>query len=180
MALHRLYLDTHVFVEAFDQPRSASGRIARMAAEGQFVVVGSDYLLREVERVFDRLYDSAAAKLQVEQLQRFPLCEMIPFDLWRGRWDQIRPFVRDVADGPHFAAAATGRSEFVVTRNRRSVLSGMFAVVPLATPEDVLAALSGATAWPSADVLRGRWEAWARRSSRGPRSARSERRRVRK
>ena len=169
MALRRLYLDTNVLVEAFEEPGSSSGRILALAAGGHFLVVESEYLVREVEEVFGRLFGPRVAAVTLDEMRRFPLHEIVNFEASRDALEAVREHTRDKADAPHFAAARTGLAEALVTWNRRSVLPTMFALVPTATPEDILPALEGASGWPSTEVLRSRWERWAMSSPRSPR-----------
>ena len=168
MALRRLYLDTNVFVESLQHPRSASARLVRLAAGGHFVVVESDYLLEEAQDVFSRLFGATMAAFELKQMRTFAEATEVSARNWRPRMANVDPFIRDRADAPHFAAAVAGGAQVLVSRNRRSILPGMFDVVPLALPEDVVPALLGESPWPSSGALRERWERWARRSPRSP------------
>lgn len=169
MALRRLYLDTNILVRSFEDGESPSGRLVRLAARGLILVLKSDYLVDEVERVFVRVYGQRVAQVQSKQLRRFPASIQVPPASWRSALFQVEPSVRDVGDGPHFAAALAGNADALVSTNRRSILPSMFDLVPLAEPEDVLPALLGEEKWPTVTDLRGRWEVWAKRSTRGPR-----------
>lgn len=169
MVLRRLYLDTNVFVEGFEEPGSASDKVVALAAAGQFFVVESEYLMREIAEVFGRVYGRKVAAVELDVLSRLPAHDVVSFDESTAALSGVREHTRDFADAPHFAAARAGRAELLVTRNRRSVKASMFSVLPIATPEDILPALEGASTWPSAETLRVRWERWAKGSSRSPR-----------
>jgi hypothetical protein len=168
MGLHRLYIDTHILVQSFEDQESPSGVLVRLASRGVAVVVESDFLIDEVERVFTRLYGEPEGRNAVRQLHGFPVRLVVTRADWGPSLAKVDPHLRDLDDGPHFAAALAGAAEVIVSTNRRSIRRPMFNLVPLASPEDVVSALAGEGAWPTVEDLRGRWERWARGSPRGP------------
>jgi predicted nucleic acid-binding protein len=168
MALHRLYLDTNVYVEAIEVPNGAAEGILDVSAVGGILVVESDYLRSEVAAFFRRRYGRDVALKELEFIDHMPASRRIDSDEWKPAMALVDPLIRDRRDAPHFAAALVGDAEVLVSRNRRSIHPAMFDVMPVATPELILKGLVDETKWPTREYLRREWEAWARGSPRAP------------
>jgi hypothetical protein len=164
----RLYLDSNIFADALEVPSSAQGGLLDAATSGDFEVVLSDLLLEEVRDLVGRLHGRSSAFQAAMMLVELPLRRFVADVEWRRGMSAVKPFVRGEADGPHLAAAFVSRCDAFVSRNRRSVLPGIFDVVPLVSPEAAWQALSGSRPWPTRDEALHEWEEWARRSSRAP------------
>jgi predicted nucleic acid-binding protein len=165
--VRRLYLDTNIYADAFQFPKSPQARIVAAAASALFEVTVSDVLVDELRDLMRRLRDRSAGYEAIRFVAELPDHRVVHEFEWKPAFAVILPLVRDPSDAPHLAAAITGRADAFVTRNRRSVREGIFDYVPLASPETTAAALDGQRSWPDRDELRGEWQSWRRQSSRG-------------
>jgi len=164
----RLFLDTNIYARAHIEDEGPSSALVTLAVNGSLAVVASEHLVNEVSRFFRNEFGRDEAYRMRATILAFPELQVVDRLRWERSLALVAPFVRDRTDGPHFAAARAAGAEALVSYNRRSILAGMFDLVPLATPESVLPALSGSADWPSKDALRRAWEEWARRSPRAP------------
>lgn len=164
----RLFLDTTVFVVAYGEEGGAEDALLDAAALGDFTVVCSQHLVDESVRVVGGIYGQKAASTLRATLFEFPALRFVALPEWERALPLLFPYVRDPSDGPHFAAARAGRADALVTDNRRSVLPGMFDLVPIVTPETILPALRDERPWPNKEELLDAWRAWARTSPRAP------------
>lgn len=165
----RLYLDTNVYVDGFEDAGSPQGRLLAAAGDAGFEVVVSDLLLEELRHLMKRLHGRAAGFEAAMMLVELPLRRFVAEVEWQRGLATVSPFVRDRKDAPHLAAAYVSRSYALVTRNRRSVLAGIFDFVPLLSPEAACSALEGRGPWPSPEEMQDDWNRWASGSPRGPR-----------
>ncbi|HKZ59256.1 MAG TPA: PIN domain-containing protein [Candidatus Thermoplasmatota archaeon] len=164
----RLFLDTTVFAIAYGEEGGASDLILDAAVAGEFTVVSSERLVEEALRVVGKLHGRRVAASLRSTIFEFPSLRMVARLEWERVLPLLKPFVRDPADGPHFAAARSGHAHALVSDNRRSVLPGMFSLMPLARPETVVKALRDEVPWPTPERLLKEWGEWARSSSRAP------------
>lgn len=165
----RLFLDTNVYVDGFEVPDSAQGRLLAAAGDGQFEVVASDLLLEELRHLMGRLQGKEAGFEAAMLIVELPARRFVVEVEWKRGLDAITPFVRDQRDGPHLASAYVSRSFAFVTRNRRSVQEGIFDFVPLVSPERAWEAIVGKRGWPTVVEMRDDWMRWAKKSPRAPR-----------
>lgn len=168
----RLFLDTPVFVVAYGEGGSPEDSLLEAAILGEYTVVLSDRIIDESLRVVRNLFGQAAASKLRATMFELPSLRFVAMPEWERAIPLVAPFARDLSDAPHFAAARAGRADTLVTINRRSVLPGMFDLVPIATPEFIVEAIVSGAKWPTPHEMRVDWERWARSSRRAPRGER--------
>ena len=163
-----LYLDSNIYVNAHVEDRSASVSLVEAATDGAFTVVASDRLVGEVYELFRKLFGKGEASWMRASILALPALRVVDEHQWRRSIPTVKPFVRDVSDLPHFAAAWAAAVDVMVSINRRSIEEPMFDLVPLSGPEPVAEALEGSRPWPTREEMLDVWKEWARKSARAP------------
>jgi putative PIN family toxin of toxin-antitoxin system len=169
MTNRKLFLDTNIYVRAYVEKAGPSTEVMELAINGAVTVIASAHLVDEVSRHFRAEFGRQQAFRMRSMILAFPDLHVVDPLQWQPRMADVLAHTRDRTDAPHFAAARAGQAEAFVSYNRRSILAGMFDLVPLAAPEDVLPGLTGLASWPTKAQMEAAWRKWATGSRRAPR-----------
>ncbi len=140
----RVVVDTNVAVAACFAPASASARVLRRWRAGQFELVTSPPLLRELAVLVERLQDVAA----VRRAQR---CLAALHQEFRHRAHTVQPApldlrLRDPADEPVLGTAVAGGAAFLISTDADLLRADGYRGVRVLTPSRFLALLKRAPA----------------------------------
>jgi predicted nucleic acid-binding protein len=89
----RTFLDTNVFIYAFEFPRSNSRKIIELLNRAEIEVVISERVLREVQKYFRKYYDKDLAAAFRNYL--LLSCTIIPSLLVREEMKQYREMIKE-------------------------------------------------------------------------------------
>lgn len=114
----KVVLDTNVFISGLLQPKGVPGRIVQAWRQSQYILVVSDSMLSEIERVLNypkiqrRLHWSPEQVERYISLLRF-YAEVVPIeDVLQTIPDGL---LRDIKDNPILATFIAGRGDWLVS-----------------------------------------------------------------
>lgn len=127
-------LDTNVLVSGLGWRRSLPGRVIDIALQGRFVLITSEPLLSELERVlaYPRL---ASVIAEPDELVR--LVAEVAIVVEPGH--ELTVVERDPADNRVFEAAVSARADFIVSGDSDLLEIGEFEGVRVVTPREFIA-----------------------------------------
>lgn len=120
-------LDTNVLISSFASPAGIPGQIYNAWLEEKFVLVLSEYILNEFERI-------AISKLKFENRQ---VSEQLQFIRNGVQIVNPLPIIHDLIypnDWPILGTALAGGADFLVTGDKRILKLAGFSAIPIITP----------------------------------------------
>lgn len=114
-----VYLDTNVFIFAFEKEKSNSKRILDLAILNAFTSTISYHSFDELKKFFSKKYSKNTANNIVHSIKKIPNLKIVEVDHIDEIKDKHTNLVSDIDDLPHICACVLGKCDFFVTTNRR-------------------------------------------------------------
>ena len=136
--MHKVVIDTNIFVSGLATTNTPPGRILDLWRQGLFVLVTSQQLLTEVEEVLGRSEIMAFTGLSLEEIQAFLQHIRERSVITKGEYF-LEPLISDPDDTIVLQAAVEGNASHIVTGDKKSLLPlKEFQNITIVSPQDFL------------------------------------------